>query len=270
MADMGERLRIAEGKTKVIWEGNPDTVLIESKDAITAGDGARKETILGKAALATTTTCNVFRLLDREDVPSHFVRQISPTVFEAHAVDMIPIELVARRVAYGSYLKRNPGTMSGRHFATPEIEFFHKDDSNHDPLLLADHSRKTISRYAASQPVSTNSLLDELSFADYPELRVEVWDSLTEITRRTFEVIERGWAAQGVTLVDMKIECGVAPNGHIEVADVIDNDSWRIWPNGDPSQMKDKQLFRDGKPLGDVMDGYAWVADATGAFLALD
>lgn len=269
MADEGGQLKIAEGKTKIIWEGNPGTVFIESKDDITAGDGARRQSVVGKAALATTTTCNVFRLLDREGIANHFVSQVSDTVFEARAVDMLPIELVARRLAYGSFLKRNPYMQAQIRFAQPVVEFFDKDDAQHDPLLVINESSRTVQRHQAGEPLG-QGLIDERPFDALQGLAIDRWPELREITKHTFEVIERAWAIQDVTLVDMKIECGINTDGELLVADVIDNDSWRIWPHGDPSQMKDKQLFRDGKPMGDVMDGYAWVADATGAFLALD
>jgi phosphoribosylaminoimidazole-succinocarboxamide synthase len=51
------------------------------------------------------------------------------------------------------------------------------------------------------------------------------------------------------------------------VGDVIDNDNWRIWPDGDPSRMMDRQLYRDGQPISDVADSYLWVAEATEAFV---
>jgi phosphoribosylaminoimidazole-succinocarboxamide synthase len=67
--------------------------------------------------------------------------------------------------------------------------------------------------------------------------------------------------------VDMKIECGQTQAGRLLVADVIDNDSWRIWPGGDSEQMADKQLYRDGRSLDYIADRYAWVAEATRAFV---
>lgn len=92
-----------------------------------------------------------------------------------------------------------------------------------------------------------------------------------------FEVLEEQWANQGITLVDLKIECGFdAETGQILVADVIDNDSWRLWPGGDKSQMLDKQVYRDlqdvedpaakAKELGKIKANYAEVARMTGNF----
>ena len=258
--------RLAEGKTKIIW-AIPGTgeVLVESKDDITAGDGARRELIKGKAALATQTTSNCFALLTKAGIPNHYVRRESETTFRAKEVKMIPIELVARRVAFGSYLKRNPETPAQTRFDSPVIEFFDKDDSQHDPLLLLDNSRGVVQRHVASKPVG-GGLIDERPVSEAEALAISRWSELEAITRDTFEVLEAAWADQGVTLVDMKIECGITPEGKLLVADVIENDSWRIWPSGDPNQMVDKQLFRDGQPLDYVADKYAWVAEATNAF----
>lgn len=110
---MGETSRgssmLAEGKTKIIWQ-IPGTieVLVESKDDITAGDRERHDVMQDKALFSTQTTVNCFDLLTRADIPNHFVRRETDITFRAQRVDMIPIELVARSRAFGSYLKRNP------------------------------------------------------------------------------------------------------------------------------------------------------------------
>lgn len=257
---------IAEGKTKRIYAEEP-TVLIESKDDITAGDGARRDQIEGKAALATQTTSNCFELLERNGIPTHYQGRLagSDVVFRALRVDMVPIELVTRRLAYGSYLKRNPGVAEGARFEPPLFEMFAKDDENHDPYL--DYSCDMVFRYHPKQPVDESSLIDQQNIVQSPfGLRDHEISQLRDLSVATFEVIEAAWAEQDVTLVDMKIECGRTPNGFV-VADVIDNDSWRIWPGGDSNQMVDKQLYRDGQPLDFVADKYAWVAEATNQFL---
>ena len=258
---------MAEGKTKIIWEiPCSDEVLIESKDDITAGDGEKRDVMVGKAALATQTTVNCFRLLEEAGVQTHFIAQEDDTTFRAKRVNMIPIELVARRLAYGSFLKRNPHIPERTPFPSTTIEFFDKDDAMHDPLLLADYDTQTVLRLDAKKP-PRDGIIDERPFESVPELVIPRWGELRATTKEVFEILEGAWAKQNVTTVDMKIEAGLTETGDLLVADVIDNDSWRIWPDGDPERMKDKQLYRDGKPIGDVEDAYKWVAEATDRFV---
>lgn len=266
-----ERLehKLAEGKTKIIWEiPGTEEVLIENKDDITAGDGAKRDVINSKAVMSTQTTTNCFELLTSAGIPNHFLQRETDRIFRARQLKMIPIELVARRIAFGSYLKRYPHTQAGQEFSELKFELFAKDDANHDPLISYDWKDGVVRRWDPKQPFSGDSLIDEVQINQSPFGFTQDHITIMEIyTVDTFEVLEATWNDQGVTLVDLKIECGITSTGKLMVADVIDNDSWRIWPNGDPSQMADKQLYRDGQPLDYVADRYAWVAEATNRFL---
>jgi phosphoribosylaminoimidazole carboxylase/phosphoribosylaminoimidazole-succinocarboxamide synthase len=119
---------IAQGKTKAIFrmEGNPANVRVKSLDSLTAFNAKRKDEIAEKGEIANKTTCNVFRFLNECGVKTHFVKQISDSEFEAKHCAMIPIEWVSRRVATGSFLKRNPGVKEGYTFTPPLIETFFK------------------------------------------------------------------------------------------------------------------------------------------------
>ena len=81
-----------------------------------------------------------------------------------------------------------------------------------------------------------------------------------------FEILEKAWKKFDVDLIDMKIEVGINQNKEIVIADVIDNDSWRIWPNGDPKKQLDKQSFRDGEKLTEVQKKYRIVTEYTKNF----
>jgi phosphoribosylaminoimidazole-succinocarboxamide synthase len=265
--------KIAEGKTKIIWAilGIEDEVIIESKAVLTAGDGAKRDFIEGKEIYATKTTCNCFRLLKAKGIPTHFIEKVDERRFKAVRLQMIPIELVARRVATGSYLKRYPEIREGTLLKELVIEFFLKDDARHDPLMVWDEEKSCFKLYQAKKPLN-EGYLGELP-RDYPfvpktsnEVRY-----LEELTKRIFLILEKVWAEQNVTLVDLKIECGFDETGKILVGDVIDNDSWRIWPAGDKSQMKDKQVYRDLTEMTPetqerLRKNYAWVAEATEKF----
>lgn len=261
---------IAEGKTKRIRETpNFNVVLIESKDDITAGDGARRDMIEDKGTIATETTVNCFKLLTEKKVPNHFIRQTGAATFEAQRVSMIPIEIVVRRVATGSYRKRRPDVAEGTILDYP-VEFFYKDDANHDPLIVHDFVSDRILYFDPKQPLATGFLKEE-PLAD-PSHVCQQLLVMKDLALRTFKVLEEAWAKRGVTLVDLKIECGVTADGEIVVADVIDNDSWRIWPKGDKGLMVDKQVYRDledttPEALGAIKKNYAWVAEQTRQFL---
>ncbi|HVB61111.1 MAG TPA: phosphoribosylaminoimidazolesuccinocarboxamide synthase [Ktedonobacteraceae bacterium] len=244
---------LAEGKTKIIYTDPEDSSLVYmiSKDQITAGDGARRSELAGKSRWSTITTANVFRLLNDEDIATHFVEQVDDTTLLVKRCMMLPVEQVMRRIATGSYLKRNPEVSEGTRFDPLLVETFLKDDARHDPQIWPED-------------------IVNMGLASLAEI-----DWMAEQGRRVFETLERAWASIDVTLVDLKIEFGRAPASGgdkpapLLVADVIDNDSWRLWPGGDKHRMLDKQVYRNlqsvtAAALQDVADRYALVADLTG------
>lgn len=270
--------QLIEGKTKRILQDPDDPYLvhIRSKDDITAGDGAKHDVLEDKAVLATTTTVNCFELLNRKGIPTHYLHQLDPKTFLARKVEMIPLELVCRRLATGSYLKRNPTAVEGQVFDPLVFEFFYKDDDRNDPLvkvLPTAQGGVRLYLHKASAPVVTDTLLEVVE-SPWSQDQLQ---TLEAQVRTVFEILEAAWAEQGITLVDLKIECGFdAETGKIIVADVVDNDSWRIWPGGDKSKMLDKQVYRDlqgvddpaakAKELGAIKRNYADVAERTSKF----
>src|ERR1041384_3052788 len=133
---------VTEGKTKRIFRINgSDLVSVVSKDDITAGDGAKHDIIPDKGRLANQTTCNVFRLLKACGLPVAFEEQDSPTSFIAPLCEMLPYEVVVRREAHGSYLKRSPAFAKGQLFPKLIVEFFLKTkdkDWKGKPLVADD------------------------------------------------------------------------------------------------------------------------------------
>ena len=119
---------LAEGKTKQILAipGNDHEVVVRSKDDLTAGDGVKHDTFPGKAVIANTTTCNVFRLLEACGIPLAFRRQLDETSFLALKTQMIELEVVVRREAHGSKLKREPNLKKGHLFPKLQVEFYLK------------------------------------------------------------------------------------------------------------------------------------------------
>lgn len=267
---------IAEGKTKIISEaaGEPGMVLVASKDDITAGDGAKHDLIGGKAALATRTTCNVFRLLKECGIPVAFGRQTGATTFLAPLCAMLPYEVVVRREAHGSYLKRMPGLAKGHLFPKLLTEIFLKTSGRtwkghallcDDPLMERAEAGGMIALYEPSKPIHGQKpflvLREDEVFGRTDE--AELFPEILKIARRAFLVLEKSWQIAGRSLVDFKVEFGLAPDGSLLLADVIDNDSWRVLEDG---AYIDKQAYRDGGGLDDVAEKYRRVARITDSF----
>lgn len=242
---------VIEGKTKKVHKivGEPGNVVLISKDRITAGDGARAHDMEGKAAISTATASRLFEFLNDVGVKTHFVRQNDERSFVARHCHMVPIEWVSRRVATGSFLRRNPGVNEGYRFCPPKLETFYKDDANHDPQW------------------STEQLVEAKLKCGSTTIGPEEVEIMLRTTRTVFEVLEKAWASLDCSLIDMKVEYGVdSETGELLLADIIDSDSWRLWPSGDKRLMVDKQVYRNLKEvtaedLQTVKRNFAWVAE---------
>lgn len=267
--------KVAEGKTKIIWgvPDDPSLVIVESKDDITAGDGAKHDVMAGKAELANATTCNVFRLLQACGIPLAFLKQLDEKRFRAKKCRMVSVEVVVRREAHGSFLKRNPYLQKGHVFPRLFLEFFLKTAGKKwgdhtipkdDPLMQV--RGDTALLLLPDQPLYAQNpflILKTFPLSDAEDC-VEAYQAMGAMALKAFLVLEKAWQLLGRRLVDFKVEFGFTQNGEFVLADVIDNDSWRVV---DPLEgYIDKQIYRDGASLALVKDRYQLVAALTERF----
>jgi phosphoribosylaminoimidazole-succinocarboxamide synthase len=293
---------LVEGKTKRLLPARrPGTVVFEAKDELTAGDGAKVATIEGIGRHKSAQTANIFRFLAQHNIPTAFVG-LEAEGLVCDECEMIPIEFVTRRFAYGSLLMREPehATQGApKRFAEPRLELFHKwtlvaAPAVERPLLMPEPEARArhlnVSRWSAG--VFTDPLIEPGvdGWYLYParqRLDRSAWlmcipPILNEaellhiqhtLVRPCFAVLEAALLRcqtipGGVTLADLKIEVGRRRHdGALVIADVIDNDNWRIWPGGDPEAQLDKQAFRDGGANAVVANKYALVTSLTAALL---
>ncbi len=256
---MNKGLEVARGKTKILYEkpGQPDVLIVQATDNITAGDGARRDEIVGKGRIAAKTTARVFRLLNLTGLPTHYLsggEDDDDNEMLVRRCTMIPLEVVVRGVAAGSLVRRKPGIARGSVLVPRMVEFFLKDDANHDPLIEPDE-------------------IVHRGIANPQEIGL-----MSEVARITFEILAHAWRRRETLLVDLKIEfgrlIGGEGRGSLVIADVIDNDSWRIWPQGREELMLDKQAYRNLETvtpadLDRVRDNYETVAEQVGTFPSL-
>lgn len=267
---------VAEGKTKKIHlvKGSSDLAAVVAKDDITAGDGAKHDIIPDKGRLATATTCNVFRLLKACGLPVAFVEQDSAISFTAPKCQMLPYEVVVRREAHGSYLKRNPHLAKGQLFPHALVEFYLKTKDKNwkgkplisdDPLMQFAEDAKQIKLFNPAKPLPGQEPFLVLSASEVfgSDEEWKIFPEMRRIARQAFLVLERAWQLEGGRLVDLKVEFGFDSKGSLLLADVIDNDSWRVIEGG---AYIDKQVYRDGGALDDVAAKYRHVAEVTSRF----
>lgn len=282
---------LIEGKTKIVYECRNDetVVIIESKDDITKHDDPSLTEVMDlKAKYSTSTTSKIFELLGKNNIPVAYIEQISEREFVAKRCQMIPLEVVVRRYADGSYLKRCPKfKMSGdklHRFEELVFELFLKTTNGEiigqegkghlteinsengryidDPLISFEENGLWSLRHPKLPSSNKKS-----HFKTYlqPEqiLPGDIGvDEIKEIALSTFLVIEKAFEKHDYHLIDFKIEFGVdIKTGKLLISDVIDNDSWRL---KDPKWKElSKEMFRKGQKMEEVENGYKTVYKLT-------
>ncbi|MBO0959255.1 phosphoribosylaminoimidazolesuccinocarboxamide synthase [Neobacillus sp. MM2021_6] len=226
-----------EGKAKRIYKTDEENiVLVQYKDSATAFNGEKKAEITGKGRLNNEITSLIFLKLMEKGIHSHFIKRISETEQLVKKVTIIPLEVVVRNVAAGSFSKRL-GIEEGRPLSAPLVEFYLKDDALGDPLLTNDH-------------------ILELNVATAEEITI-----LREKALEVNAVLSSFFAEQGITLIDFKLEFGKDEQGQILLADEISPDTCRLWDQKTNEKL-DKDVFR--RDLGSLTEAYKTILTRLG------
>jgi phosphoribosylaminoimidazole-succinocarboxamide synthase len=220
-----------EGKAKRLWATeDPNVLRMEFKDDATAFNGEKKAQFENKGRLNNAISTLIYGFLEKEGVPTHFVRQLDERNVEVKKVTILMVEVIVRNLAAGSFSKRT-GVPEGKVFTQPIVEYSIKSDELGDPLVNDDYIREL----GLATP-------EELAFLRASALKVN-------------DILTAFFAKCGLKLVDFKLEFGrlAEDPSQIVLADEISPDGCRLWDLKTGEKM-DKDRFR--RDLGGVMEAY--------------
>ncbi|GGO34525.1 phosphoribosylaminoimidazolesuccinocarboxamide synthase [Deinococcus humi] len=219
-----------EGKAKRVYaSADPAEYIVEYKDEATAFNAQKRGQWVGKGATNNAITAHLYPMLEAAGIPTHFVEKLSETEQRVRAVTIIPVEVIVRNVAAGSFAKKL-GLEEGTPLTRPVVEYCYKSDALGDPLINTDTA------------IALN-WASETELTRVRELALKVRDFLTPF------FLERG-----VRLIDFKLEFGKLSDGTVLLADEISPDTCRFW-DAETGEKMDKDRFR--RDLGGVEDAYA-------------
>ena len=229
---MTKKEQLYEGKAKKVYKTEEAELLIVSyKDDATAFNGLKKGTIVGKGVINNKMSNLLMQKIEQAGIPTHFVKELSDRETLVKKVSIVPLEVIIRNIAAGSFSKRY-GVDEGIVFDAPTIEFSYKNDELGDPLINEYHA--IAMKLASKEEIET---IKNYAFGVNEQLKAF-------------------WAECGITLVDFKLEFGKISDGSIVLADEISPDTCRLWDSKTGEKL-DKDRFR--RDLGGVEDAYAEV-----------
>lgn len=218
-----------EGKAKKIFAtSNPDLVIMEYKDSATAFNGEKKGEIDEKGILNNTIAASIFQMLNQKGIPTHFIEKLNDREVLCKKVSIVPLEVIVRNVAAGSFSKRL-AVPEGSELKTTIFELSYKDDDLGDPLINDYHAVA-------------------IGAATWEDLKV-----IYDITAKINDILKDFFLGCGVRLIDFKLEFGRDSQGNIILADEISPDTCRFW-DAKTNEKLDKDRFR--RDLGNVKEAY--------------
>lgn len=228
MVQMTMNALLYEGKAKRVYQGADDaTCLIFYKDTATALNGAKKAEISDKGRLNCAISTTIFKFLAAEGISTHFLDTVDDNTILAQKVEIIPLEVIVRNVAAGSFAQRF-GVVEGTPLQQPTLEFCYKNDQLGDPLLNKTH-------------------ILALDLADADEL-----ETIVQLSGEINRLLCGFFAQRQLELIDFKIEFGRCGNTII-LADEITPDCCRLW-DATTKKSLDKDRFR--RDQGQVIEAY--------------
>lgn len=228
--------QLYEGKAKKVFlTEDPDVLIVSYKDDATAFNGLKKGTIVGKGAINNRMTNHLFQIIEKEGVPTHFIQEINDRETAVRRVEIVPLEVIVRNVAAGSFSKRL-GVPEGTELKEPTIEFSYKNDELGDPLINSSFARA-------------------LSLATPEEI-----NTIKKYAFMVNDILKVQYLKADLRLIDFKLEFGRF-HGRIILADEISPDTCRLW-DVESGEKMDKDRFR--RDLGNVEEAYIEVARRMG------
>ena len=222
-----------EGKSKSIYPGTDDTTYtMRYRNTATAFNGEKREELEGKAVLNCAISNLIYKYLMSNGVKTHLVKVVDDTTVIVKRAQIVPVEVIVRNVAAGSFSKKY-GVPEGTELKNTILEFSLKSDELGDPMI-------------------NESQITAAGFAEQAEL-----DDIKAQTMKINTLLTGLFAKAGIKLIDFKLEFGRTPDGII-LCDEISPDSCRLW-DAKTNEKMDKDRFR--RNLGSVMEGYQHVLD---------
>lgn len=221
--------QLYEGKAKKVFKtDDPEVLMVDYKDDATAFNGEKKGTIQSKGIINNRVTNHLMKMLEDQGIPTHLIKEISDRETLVKKVTIVPLEVIIRNVAAGSFSKRY-GVEEGKELLAPTLEFSLKNDDLGDPLI---NSYRVLALGLATQ---------------------EEIDTIAKYAFKVNEILKKYLLDLGIKLIDFKLEFGKTSDGTIVLADEISPDTCRFWDK-DTNEKLDKDRFR--RDMGGVENAY--------------